>query len=146
MRNWASSAIIDAVPGQPRSNEWLRSAFIYLKKVLNDRSKVLVVYAARFCASRRGSGYYVPMQRYNSSWMNACGALIARVLFRMALISLRRACVFRQHCLNSPTGLFSILIRKHLNLTQNLVTLLRSLKTMKRLNSWVVKNSNNIVV
>jgi DNA polymerase III, chi subunit len=42
-------------------------------------------------------------------------------------------------------GLFLILIRKHLNLMRNLVTLLRLLKTMNRPNSWDVRNINNIV-
>src|SRR5690606_21959374 len=141
-----SSPIINAIPGQSRSVEWLRLAFIYLKKALNDKWTALVVYAVRFCVSRHGSGYCVPMPNCSNSWMNACGALIQAVLFPMALTSLRPRSVFQQGYLKSLTGLFSILIRKHLNLTRNLVTLLRSLKTMKRLNSWVVKNSNNIVV
>src|SRR5690606_13302950 len=120
-------SMIDAITVESRSKQWLKSAFIYLKKVLNDKWTALVVYAVRFCVSRRGSGYCVPMPNCNSSWMNVCGVLTQRVLFHMVLTSLRPRSVFRQHYRNSPTGLFSILIRKHLNLTQNLVTLLRSL-------------------
>src|SRR5690606_28510155 len=118
----------------------------YLRKALNGKWIALAVYAARFCASRRGSGYCVLMPNCSNSWMNACGALIQAVLFPMALTSLRPLSVFRQGYLKSLTGLFSILIRKHLNLTRNLVTLLRLLKTKKRLNSRAVKNSNSIVV
>lgn len=120
-------------------------SFYLFEKVLNDKWTALVVYAVKFCVSQSASGCCVPdpalqQELDEKLWNFDPASFIPHGIDQPDAT----VCISAQ--LPEQSGwIILILIRKHLNLMRNLVTLLRLLKTMNRPNSWDVKNINNIV-